>query len=88
MLERMTDNAVLTNQEHKKLVRSVTEEKIADELYIRHHPEITIILDEVIARVLIRRPEEPVAFVEDFLATEDLHAIAKAVAKKASLRPH
>ena len=77
MLEAMSDaeKAILTADESRRLRSQIVEAKIANELYLRRHPEVSAVIGEVFRQVLLRRPDEPVAFAEDFLATTDLHKL-------------
>lgn len=65
----------LSPEEAKRLQAKVVEAKIANELYLRRHPEVALLLSHVYREVLLRRPENPVAYIEDYLATTDLHAL-------------
>jgi hypothetical protein len=67
----------LTAAEEQQLRANIIDVRIANEKYLRAHPEVNMILAEVTREVLLRRPDEPVAFAEDFLATKDLKALAE-----------
>ena len=54
----------------------ITQITIEGERYLRSHPEINDVLSYAIERVLASRSDEPVVELEQFLATEDLHALA------------
>ena len=66
----------LTPEEEPRLRNSIIDVKIANEKYLREHPEVSLVLGELTRQVLLRRPDEPVAYAEDYLATEDLAALA------------
>lgn len=68
-------NGVFTEQEKKNLSEHVLQCRVENEKYLRSHPEITMVLNEILRQLLARRPNEPVAFVEDFLASNDLKAL-------------
>lgn len=68
-------DSIFTVQEQKSLKSQVIDAKIANELYLRRHPEVSAVLGEAIRQVLLRRPDEPVAYTEDFLASQDLHTL-------------
>ena len=62
----------LNQQEEDELRRRVIATQAENEKYLRNHPEIRVVLSEVTRQAILRRPASPVAFVEHFLATEDL----------------
>eukprot|EP00672_Neobodo_designis_P016593 CAMPEP_0174830022 /NCGR_PEP_ID=MMETSP1114-20130205/2294_1 /TAXON_ID=312471 /ORGANISM="Neobodo designis, Strain CCAP 1951/1" /LENGTH=93 /DNA_ID=CAMNT_0016063805 /DNA_START=36 /DNA_END=313 /DNA_ORIENTATION=- len=66
----------LDAEEEKRLRQRIIDTRIANEKYLREHPEVSLVLGEVTRQVLLRRPDEPVAYAEHFLATEDLPALA------------
>lgn len=72
----VAEQQILTPEERKRLDQRVIDERIANEKYLRSHPEINAVLGEAVRLLLLHRPTEPVAFVEDFLATRDLKALA------------
>ncbi len=79
-----TPASPLTSTEEKQLRDQVVEKSIDCERYLRQHPEIGAVIEEVTREVLLRRPEEPVAYMEDYFATHDLHALYREIlAKKA-----
>ena len=69
----------LSPQQEATLRNKVIDEKIANEQYLRAHPEIAAVLSEVIRQVVLRRPKAPVAYVEDFLATTDLQKLYQTI---------
>jgi hypothetical protein len=71
---------VLTPAEAKELRQSTIGAQIDNEKYLRAHPEVNVVLAEVTRQLLLRRPDEPVAYAEDFLAATDLHKLAKELA--------
>ena len=75
-------SSVLSVDEQAHLRQKIIDESIANEQYLRKHPEVASVLGEVIREVLLRRPDEPVAFAEDFLATQDLPALAEEIKKR------
>lgn len=80
--------SLLSPEEAKALRARVIDAKIANELYLRRHPEIGLVFGEAVRECLAQRPDRPVAFVEDFLASRDLHALHKGiVARQAEARP-
>jgi hypothetical protein len=76
MTELSPSDDILTPAERKRLHERTIDSRIANEKYLRSHPEVTLVLSNVMKLLLIRRPDEPVPFLEDFLATVDLHALA------------
>ena len=77
----------LDETEEKQLRQRIIDTRIANEKYMRAHPEVSLVLGEVTRQVLLRRPDEPVAFAEHFLASEDLPALAEELrARKAAER--
>ncbi len=62
----------LTPQEETLLRQRLVDVRIANEKYLRDHPEVEMVIAEVTRQVLMRRPDEPVAYAEDLLATADL----------------
>jgi hypothetical protein len=52
------------------------ETMIDNEKYLRAHPEVAALFGALTRRVLLRRPEDPVAYAAEILATEDLKALA------------
>ena len=74
----------LTADEEKRLRERIVGEQIANEKYLRAHPEVSLVLREVTRQVLLRRPDEPVAFAEDYLATENLHELAAELKRRAA----
>lgn len=67
---------IFTAEERQKLHQRTIDIRIANEKYLRGHPEVNLVLGEAVRLLLIHRPDEPVAFLEDFLATQDLKALA------------
>lgn len=81
-------SSVFTPEEQRRVREKVIEEKIANELYLRHHPEVGLILSEAIRQVLKRRPKEPVAFIDDFFATKDLKELHRKLVAEQSGVPN
>ena len=77
-------DSVLNADEEKSLRTSIIDNQIANEKYLRAHPEVGVVLNEVTRQLLLRRPDEPVAFAEDFLASTDLNQLAKELALQKS----
>lgn len=77
----------LSKDEVLELRRQTIDAQIENEKYLRDHPEIAAVLGEVTRQVVLRRPDEPVAFAEDFLATEDLKALYGRLKEERSLPP-
>lgn len=73
---------VFTPEERRKLHQRVIDTRITNEKYLRSHPEINLVLSEAVRLLLIHRPEEPVAFLEDFLATHDLKGLSARLAEE------
>ena len=71
----------LTTEERKTLRQNVISEKVANELYLRQHPEVYSAISEALRLVLLRRPDEPVAFLNNLLATSNLQELAAMGAK-------
>ncbi|CUF89331.1 Hypothetical protein, putative [Bodo saltans] len=71
------ESAIFTAEERKKLHQRCIDVRIENERYLRSHPELNIVLGEAVRLLLIHRPNEPVAFLEDFLATKDLKELAE-----------
>ena len=59
-----------TAEEHNQ-----TSLKIENEKYLRAHPELSAVLTTVMKEILMHQPEDPVAFLENYLLTSDLHAV-------------
>jgi hypothetical protein len=71
----------LSVEELKTLRQNVIAEKVANEMYLRRHPEVLSVLSEATRLVLLRRPDDPVAFVSDLLASANLAELAAMGAK-------
>lgn len=69
--------AIFTAEERKNLHQRCIDTRIENERYLRSHPELNSVLGEAVRLLLIHRPDEPVAFLEDFLATKDLQELAE-----------
>ena len=82
MSDTYKEEEAFTAQEQKRLKSQIVEAKIANELYLRRHPEVAAVIGEVYRQVLLRRPDEPVAYVEDFLATTDLQKLHEELMQK------
>lgn len=81
----ITEEKVLTPAERKALHQRCIDARIENEKYLRSHPELALVLNEALRLILIRRPDEPVAFIEDFLATQDLQALKEQLEKNTRL---
>ena len=78
----MPEGAAFDKTEERRVRDNIVDIAIENERYLRSHPEITALLDHVTREVLLRRPEQPVAYAENFFATEDLPAIAERLRKE------
>lgn len=74
--------SLFSPEEKKALHVRIINAKISDELYLRKHPEVSLVLGEAIRQCLARRPEHPVNFTEDFLASQDLHVLHEELVRK------
>lgn len=70
------EEQIFTPEERKRLHQRCIDVRIENEKYLRNHPELGIVLGEAVRLLLVHRPDEPVAFLEDYLATRDLKALA------------
>lgn len=78
--------AIFTSEERKQLHQRCVDARIENERYLRTHPELNIVLGEAVRLLLIHRPTEPVAFLEDFLATKDLGELAGTLLQEKSVK--
>lgn len=67
--------AQFSKEESATLRRSVVEASIANERYLRAHPEVADVLSYALSEALLAQPSEPVTFIEAMLADTDLHAL-------------
>ena len=78
--------AVFTPEERKRLHQRSIDVRIENEKYLRSHPELNAVLGESVRLLLIHRPDQPVAFLEDFLATNDLKQLADRLLQERALK--
>jgi hypothetical protein len=74
--------SILTPEERKRLHQRCIDVRVENEKYLRTHPELNMVLGEAVRLLLIHRPDAPVAFLEDFLATMDLNGLAEKLMKE------
>jgi hypothetical protein len=68
---------LFTPEERRVLEHNQITLKIENEKYLLGHPEIHAVLSTAIKAVLKHQPEDPVAFLEDYICNNDLHAVYK-----------
>ncbi|KAJ9460460.1 hypothetical protein DIPPA_18796 [Diplonema papillatum] len=67
--------ALFTSEQEAELKKRSVELKIGNEKYLRSHPELTDLLNEVLRLTLVDRPDNPVGYVEDIFVNNDLEAM-------------
>ena len=72
-----TEELLFTSAEEQKLKEQKIEMKIENEKYLRRHPEISELLEEVVRQVMLDRPQNPVKFVEQFIIESDLSKVVE-----------
>lgn len=72
----------LSREEEQRLQKRLVDVRISNEKYLRAHPEVGLVLAEVTRQVLMRRPDEPVAYAEDLLATANLKSMVADLEKQ------
>eukprot|EP01063_Lacrimia_lanifica_P015293 TRINITY_DN22093_c0_g1_i1.p3 TRINITY_DN22093_c0_g1~~TRINITY_DN22093_c0_g1_i1.p3 ORF type:complete len:109 (+),score=55.83 TRINITY_DN22093_c0_g1_i1:95-421(+) len=79
--------ALFTPEQEARLKQKKVELKIANERYLRQHPELNDLLSEVVGQTLLHRPDDPVAFTERMMIESDLaQMVAEARARREAMQ--
>ena len=71
------DGDPLTSEQQQKLDKVKVDTAVANEKYLRTHPEVERMIQVFIRTLLEQRPEQPVKFTADFFCQDQLKQIVE-----------
>lgn len=76
--QELNDTTALTVEQQRALDGHKIKTRIENELYLRKHPEISVILSSFVSDVLLKKPEKVREHAASFFADQSLPDLVKA----------